>query len=192
LKVSRLRLGNLGKSSEAVVVASSLVLSSFLVAVEDFISPPKLKRMTSKMEETLQSASSSSTALTDPIETFDKLQQLLKTKNDTSRFVGLALLKAVLDNGQLAQDTDRIHLIWESLSPKFFDRLLHARENDRTTKSEVKDMIDLSVSILHTLANLLPASDLRQKRMTSRLGPLVNSLLQRLVLISSQSCQTPC
>jgi hypothetical protein len=119
--------------------------------------------------------------LSDPSETYDKLIELLKTKNDTSRFVGLAFLKSVLDNGQLAQDTDRIHIIWESLSPKFLKRLLRARENEKTSKSEARDMLNLSVSILHTLTNLLPGNDLKNKRLTAFLSPLIGTLLYRYV-----------
>jgi hypothetical protein len=127
--------------------------------------------------------------LSDPTQTFDKLVELLKTKNDTSRFVGLALLKSVLDNGQLVHDTERIHLIWESLSKKFLRRLLRARENKTTSKSEAIDMVDLSVSILHTLTNLLPASDLNNKELTSLVSPLIEVLLQRSGIYSSLKSQ---
>jgi hypothetical protein len=119
--------------------------------------------------------------LSDSSGTYDKLIELLKTKNDTSRFVGLALLKSILDNGQLAQDPDRIHVIWESLSPKFLKRLLRARENDKTSRSEARDMLNLSVSILYTLTNLLPESDLKNKRLTVLSNPLVEALLHRYV-----------
>lgn len=127
------------------------------------------------------SVSMEATGLTDPAATFEKLKELLKTKNDTSRFVGLALLKSVLDNGQLVQDQERMHILWETLSPKFLDRLLRAQENDKVSKAEAKDMVDLAVAILHTFANLLPENDLNEKRLTSRIGPLTKSLVQRYV-----------
>ncbi|CAG8972953.1 hypothetical protein HYALB_00001373 [Hymenoscyphus albidus] len=118
------------------------------------------------------------TGLTDPAATFEKLKELLKTKNDTSRFVGLALLKSVLDNGQLVKDPDRMHILWEALSPKFLDRLLRAQENDKVSNAEAKDMVDLAVAILHTLTNLLPENDLKEKRLTARIGPLTKALVQ--------------
>lgn len=117
--------------------------------------------------------------LTNPLATFDKLQDLLQTKNDTSRFVGLALLKSVLDNGQLVDDPARLHILWESLSPKFLDRLLRANENQKISKTESKDMVDLAVAILHTFTKLLPGSDLKEKRLIARIGPLVKSLGHR-------------
>src|SRR6266536_1957785 len=57
------------------------------------------------------------TGLIDPAVTFEKMQDLLRAKDDTSRFVGLALLKTVLDNGQIVQDPGRLQMLWESLSP---------------------------------------------------------------------------
>lgn len=127
--------------------------------------------------------STEATGLTDPATTFEKLKELLKTKNDTSRFVGLALLKSVLDNGQLVQDPERMHILWETLSPKFLDRLLRAQENDKVSKAEAKDMVDLAVAILHTFANLLPENDLKEKRLTARIGSLVKTLVQRFVVL---------
>lgn len=128
-----------------------------------------------------ENMSTEATGLTDPATTFEKLKELLKTKNDTSRFVGLALLKSVLDNGQLVQDPDRMHILWETLSPKFLDRLLRAQENDKVSKAEAKDMVDLAVAILHTFANLLPENDLKERRLTARVGPLTKTLVQRYV-----------
>ncbi|KAH8672064.1 Neurochondrin-domain-containing protein [Tricladium varicosporioides] len=115
--------------------------------------------------------------LTDAAATFEKMQELLKTKNDTSRFVGLALLKSVLDNGHLAQDPTRLRILWEALSPKFLDRLLYAQENEKITKSESRDMVNLSVAILHTFTNLLPRDALKEKRLIGRVGPLVKALV---------------
>ena len=70
----------------------------------------------------------------DPSATFQKIQDLLKARDDTSRFVGLALLKTVLDNGQLLQDSERLRVLWESLSPKFLDRLLRAQQNEKVNE----------------------------------------------------------
>ncbi|KAF4638042.1 hypothetical protein G7Y89_g24 [Cudoniella acicularis] len=124
-------------------------------------------------------------ALADPVVIFEKMQELLKTRNDTSRFVGLALLKSVLDNGQLVQDPVRLRVLWEALSPKFLDRLLRAQENKKISKTETRDMVDLSVSILHTFTNLLPLDALKEKRLTGRIDPLVKALIQRLELLPS-------
>jgi len=119
------------------------------------------------------------TGLIDPAVTFEKMQDLLRAKDDTSRFVGLALLKTVLDNGQIVQDPGRLQMLWESLSPKFLDRLLRAQQNEKISKAEAKDMVDLAVSVLHTFTILLPDDARKGKRLTGRTAPLVKVLMAR-------------
>jgi hypothetical protein len=134
------------------------------------------------MAETLRNAGMASTdasALADPSATFEKLQELLKAKDDTSRFVGLALLKSVLDNGQLVQDLTRMLVLWEALSPKFLDRLLRAQQNEKLSKTEARDMVDLAVAVLHTFTILLPETSLKEKRVVGRIIPLVKALVHR-------------
>ncbi|KAH7348543.1 Neurochondrin-domain-containing protein [Rhexocercosporidium sp. MPI-PUGE-AT-0058] len=116
--------------------------------------------------------------LNDPITTFQKMQDLLRAKDDTSRFVGLALLKTVLDNGQLINDPQRLRVLWDALSPKFLDRLLRARQNEKVSKSDSKDMVDLAVAVLHTFSILLSEEARREKRLTERIAPLVKALIQ--------------
>ncbi|KAG9237000.1 Neurochondrin-domain-containing protein [Amylocarpus encephaloides] len=118
-----------------------------------------------------------SSPLDDPAATFARLHALLKAKNDTSRFVGLALLKTVLDNGQLVKDPARLHILWEALSPRFLDRLLRARENDKISKDQAKDMVDLAVAILHTFTKLLPDNVRGDRRLTARIVPIIQCLL---------------
>lgn len=112
--------------------------------------------------------------------TFQKMQELLKSRDDTSRFVGLALLKSVLDNGQLVQDPERLRTLWESISPKFIDRLLRARPSDKVTKPEAQDMVDLAVAVLHTFAALLPEDCQKDVRLVGRTSPLVKALVETL------------
>ena len=116
-----------------------------------------------------------------PSNTFEKLQDLLKAKDDTSRFVGLALLKTVLDNGELAQDHERLQMLWEALSPKFLDRLLRAQQSQKVNIVEARNMVDLAVAVLHTFAVLLPESSREEKRLVGRTAPLLKALLQRSV-----------
>jgi hypothetical protein len=118
----------------------------------------------------------------DPTAALQHMITLLKTKNDTSRFVGLALLKSVLDNQpQLREDKVSIQTLWESISPKFLDRLLRAGQNEKTAREEAKDMIDLAVSVLHTFSILLPEESRVEKRLTGRIPSLVNALITRSV-----------
>jgi hypothetical protein len=132
-------------------------------------------------------ASAVSSGLANPSATFEKMQELLKAKDDTSRFVGLALLKSVLDNGQPVQDPVRVHVLWEALSPKFFDRLLRAQQNEKISKTEAKDMVDLAVAVLHTFTILLPENSLKEKRVIGRINPLVKALVQRSASRSTSS-----
>ncbi|KAF8857174.1 DUF1941-domain-containing protein [Acephala macrosclerotiorum] len=112
-----------------------------------------------------------------PAVTLQKMQDLLRAKDDTSRFVGLALLKSVLDNGHLTQESEALRDMWESLSPKFLDRLLRARQNEKISQTDSKDMVDLAVAVLHTLTILLPDDCRRDKRLTGRTAPLVKALV---------------
>lgn len=123
-------------------------------------------------------------ALSDPEEAFHRMVLLLQAKDDTSKFVGLALLKSVLDNQiQLRNDPKRIRILWQSISPKFLDRLLRAAQNPKISNTESRDMVDLAVGVLHTFTVLLPAEDRTEKRIVGRMGPLVNALVQRYVEI---------
>ncbi|KAG9246692.1 Neurochondrin-domain-containing protein [Calycina marina] len=135
-------------------------------------------------------------SLTDASQTYGEIQRLLKAKDDTSRFVGLALLKSVLDNGQLVNDPVKVRTLWESLSPKFFDRLLRARST-KVQHLEANAMVDVAVSVLHTFSTMLPEASRKEKRLVGRVSPLLKALiesppetrkliLQTLLTISSQ------
>lgn len=110
--------------------------------------------------------------------TFTRIQELLKTKDDTSKFVGLALLKSVLDNGQLAKDPEKLRTLWESISPNFIDRLLRSRPSEKISQSEAQDMVDLAVAVLHTFTVLLPEDCQKDTRLVGRTSPLMEALLE--------------
>lgn len=112
----------------------------------------------------------------------EKMQDLLQAKDDTSRFVGLAFLKAVLDNGQLGQDPEQLRTLWEAISPKFLDRLLRAQRNDKVDKADAQNMVDLAAAVLHTFTILLPETSRQNKRLVGRTGPLIKALVERLAI----------
>lgn len=115
-----------------------------------------------------------------------KIQTLLKAKDDTQRFVGLALLKSLLDNSpQIRQDEAALQELWASISSKFFDRLL--RTGSKPSSDNSREMLDLAVSILHTFSILLPAESLSKSKFTDRVRGLVAAVLYRYVL-PSQTC----
>lgn len=116
-----------------------------------------------------------------------KIQTLLKAKDDTQRFVGLALLKSLLDNSpQIRQDEAALQELWASISSKFLDRLL--RTGSKPSSDNSKEMLDLAVSILHTFSILLPAESLSKTRFTDRTRGLVAALLYRYAAPSSTRC----
>ncbi|PSR94579.1 Neurochondrin-domain-containing protein [Coniella lustricola] len=117
----------------------------------------------------------------DDAATVQKIQGLLKTKNDTSRFVGLALLKTVLDNSQqLREDEATITALWQSVSPKFLDRLLRSGSgvgSSPASKRDANDMVSIAVAVLHTFSTLLPPPVKQESSLVDRIPPLVSVIL---------------
>ena len=110
----------------------------------------------------------------------EQIRGLLKAKDDTSRFVGLALLKSVLDTqAQLREDVKLVSSFWEAISPKFLAKLLRASKNEKTSSEEAKNMVDIAVAVLHIFAILLPEESREDRRFVDRIGGLVNCLLER-------------
>ncbi|XXH05134.1 hypothetical protein Hte_011559 [Hypoxylon texense] len=108
----------------------------------------------------------------------EKIQQLLKTKDDTSRFVGLALLKSVLDNSPELQDEKGVIVsLWNSISPKFLDRLLRTGAQSGPEQKNSKDMLDLAVAVIHTFAVLLPNEAKQDAKLIGRIPRLANAVL---------------
>ena len=121
----------------------------------------------------------------DPGPSIEKVQDLLKAKDDTSRFVGLALLKTILDNQVVQPGRNETQTLFEAISPKFFDRLLAAQSGQKTDKEEAKNMVDLAVSVLHTFSMILPEEAHKEERLTGRIEALVKALVDRCVLDST-------
>lgn len=116
-----------------------------------------------------------------------KIQTLLKAKDDTQRFVGLALLKSLLDNSpQIRQDEAALQELWASISSKFLDRLL--RTGSKPSSDNAKEMLDLAVSILHAFSILLPVESLAKSKFTDRVRGLVAAVLYRYATPSLSSC----
>ncbi|KAI2463004.1 DUF1941-domain-containing protein [Annulohypoxylon bovei var. microspora] len=108
----------------------------------------------------------------------EKIQLLLKTKDDTSRFVGLALLKSVLDNSpELQSEKEVIVSLWDSISPKFLDRLLRSGSQAGSEQKHAKDMLDLAVAVIHTFAILLPEDAKQDTKLLNRIPRLAKAIL---------------
>jgi hypothetical protein len=134
-------------------------------------------------------ANTATTGLPAHTASLETMQDLLQSKDDTSRFVGLAILKSVLDNAQFTQDSEQLRKLWEAIPPKFLDRLLRAQRNDSTSKSEAQNMVDLAASILHTFTVLLPESSRQERRLLGRTAPLVTALIERSVSRIENDCE---
>ncbi|MCJ1265164.1 hypothetical protein MMC22_005039 [Lobaria immixta] len=81
----------------------------------------------------------------------DQTLSLLKVLDDTYRFVGLALLKSILDNNvELLKDPEVIRRCWAAIPTRFLDRLLRAPSNEDRDKKESLSMVQLAVAVLHT------------------------------------------
>lgn len=122
-----------------------------------------------------------------------RIEQLLRTKDDTSRFVALALLKAVLDNQDTpkAASPDALLRLWKAVPVKFLDKLLRAglnAQSESTPPSSSSDpaaaptstahMRDLAVAVFHTFAvRILPSERRGDARLTGRIPLLVELLL---------------
>ncbi|KAJ4162509.1 hypothetical protein NW754_013937 [Fusarium falciforme] len=124
------------------------------------------------MDTTTDEAQPSTSQATD----IAKIKTLLKAKDDTQRFVGLALLKSVLDGSEeLRQDEKTVHSLWSSLSPKFLDRLL--RTGSKPSNKNAKEMLDLVVSVLHIFSILLPDQAKSDLKFIDRTPLLVAAIL---------------
>lgn len=105
-----------------------------------------------------------------PVKELEAALGLLKKHDDTSRFVGLALLKPVLEQ-ELSQldDTDEgvsaeiIQRAWGAIPAKFLDRLLKARSREGRSRDEAENMVGVAVSVLQAFMGLLESPQTDEK-----------------------------
>ena len=105
-----------------------------------------------------------------PVKELEAALGLLKKHDDTSRFVGLALLKPVLEQelGQL-DDTDEresaeiIQRAWDAIPAKFLDRLLKARSKEGRSRGEAENMVGVAVAVLQAFMGLLESPHTDEK-----------------------------
>ena len=118
----------------------------------------------------------------DPSKGLDQTLALLKATDDTSRFVGLALLKSILDHQQdFQKDPEVITRCWATISARFLDRLLRASANEKRSKEESQSMVELAVAILHAFTVLLPHELRNDKKFVGRIEGLLCALAQRYI-----------
>ncbi|KAI1154270.1 DUF1941-domain-containing protein [Nemania diffusa] len=106
-----------------------------------------------------------------------KIHQLLAAKDDTSRFVGLLLLKTTLDNHASDLQHKQVTALWNSISPKFLDRLIRTgSRQDSAQKKQSGDMLDVAVAVIYTFTKLLNDCALSE-RFYARIPNLANAVL---------------
>ncbi|KAL7274099.1 hypothetical protein RUND412_003020 [Rhizina undulata] len=87
-------------------------------------------------------------------QTIEQCITFLHQKDDTSRFVGLAMLSSLLTH---VQDLSVLSKCWAALDSKFLDRLLKAGERKKQNgPEETKDMVDLAANVINAFSTLLP------------------------------------
>ncbi|EFX03289.1 hypothetical protein CMQ_3218 [Grosmannia clavigera kw1407] len=109
-----------------------------------------------------------------------RIEQLMRTRDDTTRFVGLALLKAVLDEGGEASETEEIgpeklQRLWEALPARFLDRLLRATQAS-PSRPDAAHMRDLAVAVLHAFAVRLSDDAVDEAKMVDRIPMVVSAM----------------
>jgi len=119
----------------------------------------------------------SSSSTDDPQAALDQTLGLLRAHDDTSKFVGLSLLRSLLDsNARFRTNTDVILRCWNAISNKFLVRLLTSHSTKKKGVEEVKSMVQLALAVVHLFANLLPPSETAQEKMTEFCAPLVHAI----------------
>ncbi|KAK3322489.1 Neurochondrin-domain-containing protein [Apodospora peruviana] len=143
----------------------------------------KLLNEKATMDEEAQAASATSTAQALNETAISNIKALLSAKDDTSRFVGLALLKSTLDNSEeLRNDEAAITALWESISPKFLDGMIRTGlgQQGQGQGQDNHNMLEIAVSVINAFAALLPEDATKDKRILGRIPQLVAALTARL------------
>ena len=123
-----------------------------------------------------------SPALNPPAKDLEKALEFLKAKDDTSRFVGLALLKPLLEQ-ELSQQSGAeeegtralIERCWRAIPVKFLDRLLRAKPEGKKTRDEAGSMVALAVAVLHAFLTIVEAPE-KDDRFVGRVLLLMSTL----------------
>jgi hypothetical protein len=99
---------------------------------------------------------------------------LLRARDDTSRFVGLSLLRSLLDsNEELRSDAAVITTCWNAIPNKFLNRLLNPKSTKTSNVEETKSLVQLAILVVHLFANLLSQDEIGKGKMTDLCDPLL-------------------
>ena len=135
-------------------------------------------------EQTQEEVTEATSIEFDPDKALEQPLALLRSGDDTHRFVGLALLRSILDNkSTLCEDPTIVTRCWAAISPRFLDALLRATETNDRSEVEARSMVQLAVAIIHVFVVLLPPENRDSRKMVGRTPVLVTALLERYVTV---------
>ena len=113
-------------------------------------------------------------------ESIQQTLALLSASDDNSRFAGLTILKALLDNNEdLQTDSKVLMQFWTAISAKFLDRLLKAGASGKKTVQESENMVELAVGLLHAFVRLIPSIIQEDEKLVGRAEGLMAALAWR-------------
>jgi hypothetical protein len=123
------------------------------------------------------SQTSPAEATVSPTAALDQTLSLLQAKDDTRRFVGISLLRTILDKHEsLRNDPVVILRCWNAIPTSFLKRLLKARPSEQRGEEEARNMVTLAVSVVQAFTTLLDAGELEDEWVISLCGGLVAAL----------------
>lgn len=108
----------------------------------------------------------------------DQVVSYLEKKDDTSRFLGLTLLRPLLDNENFRNNKEAISECWTALSTSYLKRLLRADQNKERSQADSRLLVDLVVGVLHAFSLMLPPEAPESDKMVSMSEGLVHSLIE--------------
>lgn len=89
------------------------------------------------------------------IHAFGQILPLLLDKTDTKRFVGLSLLKSLLDTKEDARNNEKLVAgAWKSLQTKYLAKLLRQKHTEKTSVEDALCYNQLAISVIHTFIKL--------------------------------------
>lgn len=124
----------------------------------------------------------------------DQVFDLLATKDDTSLFVGLSLLRSYLDSRpDVQKDTGKLLEAWNAIQKSFLRRLLRTRPSKTVGEEDARSMNNLAVAIVHSFVNLLPQEELGSQDISSLVLPLAQAIqvveeVQRMLVWQCLQC----
>jgi hypothetical protein len=113
-------------------------------------------------------------------ESIQRTLALLSAGDDTSRFAGLTILRALLDsNEEFQKDSKVMAQFWAAIPAKFLDRLLRAGSSGKKSNQEAESMVELAVGVLHAFVRLIPSIVQEDVKFVGRAEGLMAALAWR-------------